>query len=420
MSKILINKSLIECISNNCKQLVCIHLCNPLFDSNSVQIDFKEIGKLLDHKIEIEISSIFIEYMGEDSIIAMMQNMPQIKDITLYDDMCKYREIIPHFGPNIRYISILDIEKLEINDLKTIRNNTNLVELRLGYSGDNSQQIYDFIFDNFIELKSFHLECGYQMISLSKLTELINLESLKIIYSNLEFSSMAQNKNNLIHKLLSLKLVCVHSLTASTLTKFIQMFPNIERLTIMNPRIGCEHQIENTECFECMDEVIKCLSKMNGLKILEILDFNYQTIKAIANNINGQTFNTLEVLILHGDYTPDPKKSINCFLELIFDLILSLTQMCDRNIKKLFTFKMHPTFMKFITEKKLINGVKYNVFFDCKKFEENYGKKFEIPKNMRITNAVSKGLVTNYYMKNAIMTSRVYYLTYDRKLKLKV
>jgi hypothetical protein len=383
MSHIL-NKSLIECISNNCKQLVCIHLYNPLFDSNIAQIDFKEIGKLLDHKIEIEINfGSFTSDRRKDSIIAMMQNTPQIKNIRL--SRC-IREIIPHLGCNIRYLSILNIIELEINDLKAIRNNTNLVELRVSYFGNNSQQMYDFIFDNFIQLKSFHFECS-DSISLSKLTQLINLECLHTIGGNLKFSSMAQNKNNLIHKLLSLKLGYVIS-TASTLTKFIQMFPNIEQLTIMYPTIGCEHQIKNTECFECMDEVIKCLSKLNGLKILEILDFNDQTIKAIANNINGQTFNKLEVLTLHGDYTRHSK-------QFIFDLILSLTQLCDRNIKKLFTFKINPTFMKLIIETKLINGVKYNVFFDCKKFEKNYGKKFEIPKNMRISNALSPGLLTN-------------------------
>jgi hypothetical protein len=37
-----------------------------------------------------------------------------------------------------------------------------------------------------------------------------------------------------------------------------------------------------------------------------------------------------------------------------------------------------------ISEKQIINGIEYNVFFDCEKFEKSYGKKFEIPKNMRI------------------------------------
>jgi hypothetical protein len=386
MSYILINKSLIECISNNCKQLVCIHLYKPFFDSNSAQIDFKEIGKLLDHKIEIEID---FGSITSDMRIAMMQNMPQIKNITLFSDMNETRQIIPHFGRNITCLFIFYTRELEINDLEAITNNTNLVQLRLGYSGDNSQQICDFIFDNLTQLKSFHFKCLSYSISLSKLTQLINLECFHTIGLNLEFSSMVENKNKFIDKLLSLKLGYVHSVTASTFTKFIQMFPNIEKLTIMYPNIGCEHQIENTECFECMDEVIKCLSKLNGLKILEILDFNHQTVKAIANNINGQTFNKLEVLTLHADYTPYSK-------QLIFDLILSFVQLCDRNIKKLFTFKINPTFMKLITEKKLINGVEYNVFFDCKKFEKNYGKKFEIPKNMRISNAVSPGLFTNW------------------------
>jgi hypothetical protein len=64
IKEILINKSLIEWISNNCKQLVCIHLFNPKSESNSPQNEFKEIGKLLSDKIEIEIN--FRGYMSED------------------------------------------------------------------------------------------------------------------------------------------------------------------------------------------------------------------------------------------------------------------------------------------------------------------------------------------------------------------
>jgi hypothetical protein len=51
--KILINKSLIEWISNNCKQLVCIHIFWPKHSIS--EQNFKEIGKKFSDKIEIEI-----------------------------------------------------------------------------------------------------------------------------------------------------------------------------------------------------------------------------------------------------------------------------------------------------------------------------------------------------------------------------
>ncbi len=42
MNGFVINESLIEWISNNCKQLVCIHFDCPKSNSFSPQIDFKE------------------------------------------------------------------------------------------------------------------------------------------------------------------------------------------------------------------------------------------------------------------------------------------------------------------------------------------------------------------------------------------
>jgi hypothetical protein len=50
----------------------------------------------------------------------------------------------------------------------------------------------------------------------------------------------------------------------------------------------------------------------------------------------------------------------------------------------LFTFRIDPKFMKFITEKKTNSDIEYDLYFDCEKFDEIYGKKFEIPRNMRI------------------------------------
>jgi hypothetical protein len=70
--------------------------------------------------------------------------------------------------------------------------------------------------------------------------------------------------------------------------------------------------------------------------------------------------------------------------QLFLNLIQSLKQLCDRNPKQLFTFRIDPHFKEFISEKQTINGIECNVLFDCEKFEKNFGKKFEIPKNMRI------------------------------------
>ncbi len=75
LKKFLNKKSFIEWISNNCKQLVCLHFDNPMSYSKSLQIEFKEIGKLLSDKIEIEMN--FWYFMRSDSTRALTQNMPQ-------------------------------------------------------------------------------------------------------------------------------------------------------------------------------------------------------------------------------------------------------------------------------------------------------------------------------------------------------
>jgi hypothetical protein len=56
MRDIFINKSLIELISQNCEQLVCLHLDCPKSESKTPQIHFKEITKLLSDKIKVEIN----------------------------------------------------------------------------------------------------------------------------------------------------------------------------------------------------------------------------------------------------------------------------------------------------------------------------------------------------------------------------
>jgi hypothetical protein len=382
MREILINKSLIEWISNNCKQLVCIHLYRPKSKSKSPQIEFKEIGKLLSDKIEIEI--IFGNEMSEHSIRALLQNMPQIKDIdfwTNFNDI-SIRGLILYFGHNIRSLSIIVGNDLTINDLNAIKNNTNLVELSL-YSSVNSQQKFDFICDNFTQLKTFG-SYGNEFISISKLNKLINLQNLKLFIRGLDIDFSSMDKNQCLNKTLkSLKLSSI--MTPKLFERLVQMFPNIEKLSLNYLKFFCEHQNHNENekygCLECMDKIFKYLSKLNRLKVLEIIPFSCATLIAIERNINEQDFKHLVELKLciNGNLILD-NNSKQSFL----NLIQSLIQFSDKNTKQFFTLKTNEDFVDLITGKKIINGVKYKVFFNCEKFEEKYGKKFEIPKNMRI------------------------------------
>jgi hypothetical protein len=59
--------------------------------------------------------------------------------------------------------------------------NTNLLELKLYLSNNNTQQIFDFICDNFNQLKSFGFRSFDSIFSISKLIKLINLENFNLI-----------------------------------------------------------------------------------------------------------------------------------------------------------------------------------------------------------------------------------------------
>jgi hypothetical protein len=155
------------------------------------------------------------------------------------------------------------------------------------------------------------------------------------------------------------------------------MFPNVEKLTLINPKVNCEHQNNDQKCFECMDKVLKCLSKLKHLKIFEIKSFYFLflILKALQNNINEQTFKQLEELKIetqrfskHSNLIKN--KELN--KQIFKPLIKSLTKLCQRNPKQLITLEMDSFFMEFISEKKLIKGAEFNVFFDF------------IPKNLRI------------------------------------
>ncbi len=95
---------------------------------------------------------------------------------------------------NIRSFSLVVFNNLSTNDLNTLKIKTNLVELSL-YSGLNSQQKFDFICDNFTQLKSFCFH-GLQFTSISNLIKLINLEYFELIIDRIDIDFSSMDKNN--------------------------------------------------------------------------------------------------------------------------------------------------------------------------------------------------------------------------------
>jgi hypothetical protein len=239
----------------------------------------------LSDKIEIEIYFYLYKKTREDEIIALIENMPQIKDVGIeypFGNPFLSLERIVNFG-HIRSFSILN--DLTITDLNVLKTNINLVELRLHSIPNDPQQIFDFICDNFTQLKSssFVLYHEWILISISKLIKLINLEDLELRVFQID-SLFINNCFNKTLKSLSLR---VRELTTTLYEGLFQMFPNVEKISCDFSGFYCSHSFRG-QCFcsQCNDEVIKCFSKLNRLKVLEIIDFSCERLIETIRTIN--------------------------------------------------------------------------------------------------------------------------------------
>ncbi len=97
------------------------------------------------------------------------------------------------------------------------------------------------------------------------------------------------------------------------------------------------------------------------MKVLEIIFYSYYShnakknwFKAIDSYIKNQEFKQLKLEICAIFRTDDWQQSFD-------NSIQSLSQLCDKNPKKLFTFKINKCFLKLVAGKRIINGIEYNV-----------------------------------------------------------
>ncbi len=158
--------------------------------------------------------------------------------------------------------------------------------------------------------------------------------------------SLYKCSNNPLNKLQSIDLNDI-SMTPNLFDNFVQMCPNIQQICIKYLKIFCEHKKwSHYRCFECIHKVFDCLSKLNRLKVLEIIDENYDKMRAINSHINEITFERLEqlsIIIRCDDKDEKNKVSKKSFK----NLIQSLTLLCDRNPKQLFIFKTNKELKKY-------------------------------------------------------------------------
>jgi hypothetical protein len=301
--------------------------------------------------------------------------MPQVKDIVInyhfWKDSFPDLERILHF----EHIRSFSIKKwLTTTHLNILKTNINLVELRINsYNDGYSQYLFDFICDNLTQLKSLSFNV-VEMISVSKLVKLVNLEDLELRFYRID---RFMNRSNCLNETLkSLSLFVRAPIMIPPYNpmyvQLVQMFPNVQKISFEFHSFNCDHlycysyrypsQCHSNASF--INMFIDFLSKFNSLKVLEIIDlscFRFNNVFRFSN-------------------TP----LVDDYINIIFHLIQKLAQLCHTNTKLLCNLWIDDFDFNLITEKKIINGFEYNVFFDCEKFETNFGKKFEIPKNMRI------------------------------------
>ncbi len=74
-----------------------------------------------------------------------------------------------------------------------------------------------------------------------------------------------------------------------------QRFSNIDKLSFNYNRINriiCGHQIENYKCFQCIVRVFESMAELNCLKVLQVIHYKCETLKAFQSNINQLKFSS--------------------------------------------------------------------------------------------------------------------------------
>ena len=364
-------------IKFNCKQLECLQLNNSAISSRLTPLRWHQIGQTLsDSLIHLSLDKITnFERLSEVGLISLLDKLTLLTELSFDVNEMTLVKIPTFFGPNIKTLKLRKCYKTKLTqiDFNVLKDNLkNLENLHLeGYD----YEALDLICDNFPHLKSlnmFFFSSWQNMDSLSQLSKLVDVQHLTIeFYQNRGVINYLSR--NVFPKLQSLNLTGI-SFTPLIFDSFEEYFPNIEKLVLHNCSLLCDDRSDDfhhrQDCDDCKRKVWKNLSKLKHLKQLSVnllprKDTGFS--KSYVWKLNEMSFPAIEeldFLWLPYDY--------KTFMD---NLMTPLIKFAAKNPKRFIKLKINSDFFEYVSKKRQILGVKYNVLSP------------NIPRNLKIINS---------------------------------
>ncbi|CAG2107686.1 unnamed protein product [Medioppia subpectinata] len=358
-----IDLKVIAWIRKQCKYLECLQINNSVLNTRLTSRQWIQIGEILsDNLIHLSINSVTNpEKLSEFSLIYLVQNFTKLEEFSFDVNDMPIDKIFTYFGPNLKTLKLNKCYKYRVsqNTFNILRQNAvNLETLEVeGYDIET----LDLICNTFHELKSlnmFFFSSWLNMDSLSQLSQMPHLERLKIeFYQNRGvINYLAKTVFPNLH---SLNLTGI-SFTPKLFEEFTHYFPNIRQLVLQNCSLLCDDRSDDfrdrQDCNDCKERVWKYLSKLTHLKQLSVnllprKDTGFS--KSYVWTLNERSFPAIEELDFQ--WLPYDSKS---FTE---NLLNPLNAFAKKHPKRQFKLRVNQDFFEFVSKKRQINGVKYNV-----------------------------------------------------------
>jgi hypothetical protein len=370
-----IDVKLIKWIKKQCKQLECLQTNGSTINRRLTSRQWILIGDILSDKlIHLSMNSIpNPEKLTEFGLVYLLQKLTLLEELSFDVNDLSLEKISPYFGPNIKTLKLKKCYKYKLNQniMNILKENTKKL-INFEVEGYDIETL-DLICRNFPQLRRlsiFFFSSWQQMDSLPQLSYLSKLEHLKVeFYQNRgTINYLALNS---FPKLQSINLTGI-SFTPSLFEDFDKYFANIEKLILHNCSLHCGHNNDSHDkhdCNECKEKVWKFLSKLENLKLLSVnllprKDTGFS--KSYLWQFNETSFKQIEELDF--EWLPYDYET---FFENLLNPLIAFAQ---TNTKRFFKLKVKSDFFDYVSKKRQINGVKYNVLLS------------NIPRNLKIIN----------------------------------
>ena len=360
-----IDLKLMVWMKRQCKQLECLQINNSVINTRLTSRQWIQIGDTLSDKLtHLSIHSMANpERLSEFGLIYLIQNLKYLKEFSFDVNELSLDKIGPFFG-QLPYLKTLKLNKCY--KYKVTQNTFDILKQNLPNLENLEIQGYDIqtlelICDNFPNLKRlniFFFSSWPNMDSLQQLSRLRELKHLKIEFFQNRgiFNFLAHNE---FTQLESLHLTGI-SFTPLMFENFYLYFPNIEQLVLQNCSLLCDDRSDDyrnrQDCNDCKERVWNHVSKLEHLKQLSINLLprrNTGFSKAFVWMLNDQSFRAIEELDFQ--WLPYDQRT---FMD---NLLTPLMKFAAQNPKRSFKLKVNSDYFEYVTKKRLIHGIKFNV-----------------------------------------------------------